>query len=183
MANYQREFLLEEYKTAWQTIMNIDERRAKFMKYYSFIFLGIMSVVLTHFQKLQDDVGLWGRIGMTSLLGCGVVVGVAVMMVLRSERDANIRYRKKVNLVREAFLKLMAPEDPADVNVIAKYLEHKDLGIKTFDGVHQPAGLGRTLKPVFFFIVVQICCLCAAGAYVWCVPEASVLRAGTPGSP
>ena len=158
-------FLLEEYKTAWQMILNIDERRGKFVRYYSFIFLGVFSLSVNLLKNVGSSNPLLfpQAIMITGLLTSAIVVGAVVMRLLYAERNANIRYRKKVNLIREILLKNSKNTDVTD------YLTYKELGIKTFTKDEQPKGLGGTLRAMFFWIAVEIAGLLSGIVYVWII--------------
>ena len=66
--------------------------------------------------------------------------------MLRSERDANLRYRRKINYIRGVFLEGRKEES------ITKYLiEHRALGTPT-PRTEDLSKTGRTLKLVFWFL-------------------------------
>lgn len=155
-----RDLLIEEYKTAWQMILNIDERRGKFIHYFSFVFIGVIGVVV----NLLKDINLFDEVStlcssqvvmVNVLFFVATIVGLTVIYMLIAERAANIRYRKKVNLMRE----LLTENTDLSGN---KYLEHKwseDLGIITLS--IRPRGVGKTLCGAFWLIVIEMFCLLA----------------------
>lgn len=163
-----RDLLIEEYKTAWQMILNIDERRGKFIHYFSFVFIGVIGVVV----NLLKDINLFDEVStlcpsqvvmVNVLLFVATIVGLTVIYMLIAERAANIRYRKKVNLMRELLYK--ATDIPKDEYLDRNRKDSVDLGIKTFHNDKQPKGIGKTLRGGFGFVIIVIACF-AAGLYL-----------------
>jgi len=89
------------------------------------------------------------KIIITVILIMTVVIALLFLKVLKSERDANIRYRTRINYIRGIFL-----SDCNDQKIL-DYLSRKDLGNLT-DKDRQPSGLGRTLTGVFWYFGVSI---------------------------
>jgi len=152
-----RQFLIEEYKSAWQMILNIDERRGKFIHYYSFVFIGVIGVVVNFFKGIDffGEVNtLYRSRALTAsiLLFGTVIAGMIVVYMLITERAANIRYRKKVNLIRGLLLE--KTDVPKDKYLEAKY--SKALGIISLESEGQPKSVGRTLKGVLWFVGAEI---------------------------
>jgi hypothetical protein len=74
--------------------------------------------------------------------GVATIATLAILWMVMSERDANLRYRRKVDHIRGIFLHASA--NP----MIKDYLMRAaELGTPTQSG-EQPSGLGRTLKGV-----------------------------------
>jgi len=159
-----RDFLLEEYKASWKMILAIDERRGKFVQYYS----AVVIAVLAFCANLLKDKNLFDKAcpldsSTVRIINClallTIVAGFAVIWMLIAERCANIRYRKKVNLIRELILE--GTDFSGD-----KYLgneAYEDLGVKKFSGKPciQPKCIGKTLKGVFAFILIEMVFLLA----------------------
>jgi len=158
--DHEKEFLLAEYEQAWAMILNIDERRFKFVEYYSAIFAGVVAVA-SNFVVGQGRVTFASVAIVTVLFAMAVVIGYSFIHMMNSERKANVRYRKKVNLVRGLML-----GDTADPK-ISEYLTHKDLGIKTLNDPDQPSGIGSTLKGVLGFLYLEIGVLVVGLAATW----------------
>jgi hypothetical protein len=160
MRDHEKEFLLAEYEQAWSMILNIDERRFKFVEYYSAIFAGVVAVA-ANFAIGQPMITEATAAVVTVLFVMAVAIGGSFLAMMRSERRANVRYRKKVNLIRGLMLGETA--DPA----IREYLTHKDLGIKLFTDPEQPGGIGSTLRSVVVFLGLEIGVLVAGIVAVW----------------
>ncbi len=159
MEDREREFLLKEFDQAWSMILAIDERRFKFIEYYSAIFAGVVAVAAS-FVANSEKVSAVSAAVVTILFAMVVIIGFSFLHMLSAERRANIRYRKKVNLIRG--LMLGEAVDPK----IREYLSHKELGIKTLeDG--QPVGIGSTLRGVLGFLYLEIAVLVVGIAAVW----------------
>ncbi len=159
MTASEEQFLIVEYQQAWQVISAVDERRVKILQSFSTLVVAAIGAV----GFLISDKGplpLSRAFEASGILAFTLLIGVAAMTILCAERKANIRYRKKVNLIRHAFLG--ASTDP----VIQAYLTRKDLGIKV-PGDAEPEGLGSTLRRIFLFIGVELVGLVIALVYVW----------------
>ena len=90
MSPEQKDYLLSENNNAWNMIHNIDERRAKFFQYFQALF----GILITAFFKFHYE----------ELLIINLIIGIGIILMLKSERRANITYRKKINFIREIFL-------------------------------------------------------------------------------
>ena len=161
MTQDEREFLIAEYEQAWTMILNIDERRFKFVEYFAAIFTGILAISAS-LVTWHDDLDVAVAVPVTTLLAVGVFVGFTFRWMLKSERAANVRYRKKINLIRGVLL--TSVDDPG----IEDYLSHKELGILTAADP-QPGGTGSTLVGVFRFLNVEICVMALAIPALWMV--------------
>ncbi len=160
------DFLIEEYKTAWQMILNIDERRGKFIQYYSFVFIGVIGLVITllkdmNLLKNTNPLLLSREIAAIVLLLVTAIAGIAIIYMLWAERKSNVRYRKKVNIIRGI---LLAKSKNAD---IIKYLKHKELGIKTAQDNESIKPVGSTLTRIFLFIGIEIAILLGGVLFLW----------------
>jgi hypothetical protein len=154
-------FLLAEFTTAWDMVLAIDNRRSVFARYYTVLFVGVVAVISSFFLRLSS-VDLLVCVGATLMLAFTIVAGVTVRKILESERGANIRYRRKVNLIREMFL-----AESKNPN-IRKYLSHKELGILLLSQEKlQPEGVGRTLKFIYRAILMQQIALGLIDVAIW----------------
>jgi len=159
-------FLLEEYKTSWQQIFNIDKRRITYIKYYSVIFFAtagfITHVVYEGYLEIADSVAI------TIPLIIAIFVGVAICYVLWCERWAKVRYMKKINLIRETFLTNLGQSDKQAA--IDEYLTHKELGIKILtDEEKPPKGIEKTLIGIFTILALEIIALVIFIILIWLV--------------
>lgn len=148
-------------------ILNIDERRGKFLQFFSFIFVGVLSIFVT----LMNNTGvpcLSEAIFFTVLLFSTFLTGLAFMWALCSERKANIRYRKWINLIREIFLGTVENPKTSEEFIdseLRKYLTMKDWGIKTSgDNIDK---IGGTLTGIFICMAIELLTLQAAIVYIW----------------
>ena len=160
MQESERDFLLAEYEQAWTMVQLIDERRFKFVEYYTAVFTVIVafaSVLVTW----RGTIDLAVAIPLTVLLGLGALFGLTFRKMMLSERQGNVRYRRKINLLRAVFLE--RSDDP----VIAEYLTHKDIGI-LLPSDPQPIGIGSTLTWVMRFMALETATLgmCIAGVWI-----------------
>jgi len=150
-----KNFLTTEFEKAWDMIFLIDNRRFKIIQYYSFIVVGVLTLatkfIIDQRPGNGGDAGieLFLYLLITILLLVTIAIGLTFRKVLQSERDANVRYRKKINLIRGLFLL------DSESDQIAEYLKHPEWGIKTARD-EQPSGMGTTLKGVYHFISIGI---------------------------
>lgn len=160
MKEHEREFLIAEYEQAWAMILNIDERRFKFVEYYSAVFTAIIAVgtgVIVQRGGIDADIAT----ALSVLLAVGAMVGQTFRGMLRSERAANLRYRKKINLLRTVFL------GDSDHGAIQDFVNnHKEIGILLADDA-QPSGTGSTLPNVFRFLTLETAVLVLAIPLLW----------------
>ena len=141
MTDEERTFLIAEYEASWDTIQNIDERRGTFTSYYAILFSGVLSVIAAILAK-DTSPNMQTRWGLILVLVSAIVAGIAVVGVLRSERRANVDYRRRVNRIRALFLASSAEAG------IQQYFQ--------IEQTHDPKGIGRTLKWIFSMIAVQM---------------------------
>jgi len=158
LEQHEQAFLLAEFEQAWAQVLNIDERRLKFVEYYSAIVAAILAVAanLAVDRELTVPIGLL----VTALLTAGVLIGAAFVFMILSERAANRRYREKINLIRGLFL--TESTHPG----MTEYLARKDLGVKTGADA-QPDRLGRTLKGVLVFMGLEIALVVVVAIATW----------------
>ena len=142
-------FLLAEFKKAWDMVFLLDERRIKILHFYSAVFAAIAAFV----AKIYVDDPAEAVVPAVVALSAGALIGIAILFVLDAERKANIRYRRKINLIRGLFLEY------TDNPHIGKYLEHRKLGIKTHRDPEQPQGWGSTLTRVLVIVILEIAAL------------------------
>jgi hypothetical protein len=141
------EFLRAEYETAWAHIREIDNRRLRFAEFYislNAVLSTAITAVITHAN------GPLLTFGNVTLIFVGAVIaisaGIAILGMLRSERQANIRFRRRVNYIRGFFL-----ENTSDIK-IEEYLRlHAELNTPT-DKTENLSRHGTTLKYVFRLI-------------------------------
>ena len=156
-------FILAEFETAWKMVLAIDERRFVIIRFYSLLFAAIMSVVATILVTNGEHNYKGLSLACVGVLFTGVIIGILVIYMLRSERRANIRYRKKINFIRELLL-----AESSNSNIV-KYLKEKSIGIKLYSSDPQPKGLGSTLSKVIPIICIEIALLLAAIIFIFCV--------------
>ena len=160
MQEHERDFLIAEYEQAWAMILNIDERRLKFVEYYSGLFTAVIAVgaTLITWRGLIDIV-VAGPL--TVLLLVAVLVGITCSKMIESERSANLRYRRKINLLRGVFL-----EKSADESIQDYVRNHDELGILTpnLHPTKQPTGTGSTLPAVLLALKIEV------GVMVFAIP-------------
>lgn len=163
MDDDERAFLIAEFEQAWAMVLSIDDRRFRFVEYYSAVFTAILTAA-SALVSWHGTVDASTATPLSALLLIGVLVGLTFVGMLKSERTANIRYRKKINLLREMFLKDSGAELIQDYVV-----NHEDLGIKLFTDKEQPSGVGSTLTGVFRFLYIEIGVLVVAVPALWLV--------------
>ena len=139
MDSNQKDFFIAEFNKAWDMVLAIDSRRGTFSRYFNILFLAVLAVstnILVNIEKLN----IITCVGMTLVFAFTCLAGNSTKSILESERAANIRYRKKVNLIREVFI------GKSEEEIIKWYLSHKEIGIKLLSQESdQPEGIGRTL--------------------------------------
>ena len=141
--------LLMESETSWQQLFNIDNRRGAYFLCFAttFFLVGASAVALL---ALAPRVTPGLALAATIVLASHIAFGHYLIGVYESERAANVRYRKKINLIREILLS-KAPEAE-----IQDYLNKKEIGIKTFTGSgNEIEKLGGTLTQMYALIKAQ----------------------------
>lgn len=143
----EKDFLIAEYNASWTTIQNIDNRRGSFVRIFTLICIGVYSIVAGisnagHLETIETKYFI-SLLLIPSTLGAILFVGV-----LMSERSANIRYRKRVNNIREMLLTNSKNE------AVSEYLVGE---------THNPKGIGKTLKLIttalYLFAIVNLAIL------------------------
>jgi hypothetical protein len=141
------EFLRAEYEAAWAHIRDIDDRCLKFTEFYISLNAILATVIVAIITRGKGSVFTFGNF--TLVLIGGVIAasaGITILGMLQSERQANIRFRRRANYIRGMFL-----EGSAD-DRIKKYLEkHMELNTPT-DKTENINARGSTLKWVHRFI-------------------------------
>lgn len=161
MDSNHKDFLIAEFNKAWDMVLAIDSRRGIFSRYYNILFLAVLAVSTNILVKI-DEINIATCIGLSLVFMFTYLAGSITKGILESERSANIRYRKKINLIREIFLS--SSEDEA----IKEYLSHSELGIKILSQESdQPEGAGRTLVGIYRLIRIQKTVLVMCGIGVW----------------
>jgi len=158
----EEQFLIAEYNHCWMIINAIDERRGKFLQSITTIVVAAIGAVGFLISE-SGPLSLSRTIEASAVLVLTFVGVLSVFSILRAERDANIRRRKWVNLIREILLAETAEQSIKD------YLtkpENKELGIKR-PGDGDPHDLGSTLSVMFYFLTFELLGLVVALIYVW----------------
>jgi len=138
-------FFLADFETAFEFIKAIDDRRLRFVEFIITINVLLAGGVIG-LAKIDDEFTLSDSL--TGLASSAILTACTALIIsmLRSERDANLRYRRKINFIRGVFLEHLKDEQ------ITKYLmEHRKLGTPT-SGTEDLRKTGRTLKLVFWFL-------------------------------
>jgi hypothetical protein len=154
------DFLISEFENAWRQVMNIDNRRATFLHFYFLVFLGVLALIGSLWSK-HNAFTPTNLILASAGLVLLIFVGETIMRVLISERDANVRYRNKINLIRGIFL-----SDVTDKEIKA-YLSRKDLGIKTSADEASIEKTGGTLTIIFRMLRILRWVLVAGIVLLW----------------
>lgn len=150
LTHKEEKFLYLEFEKAWDMVFLLDERRVKIVQFYSVIFaaiIGFVANLVVNYLKNSDGFSLYVGI---AVLSAGLLIGFSSILFLASERESNIRYRKKINLIRGIFL------ENSNCDLVKDYLSHKKLGIKTLKDADQPEGLGQTLSKVVWIVYIEI---------------------------
>lgn len=142
MNEQESTFLLSEFEQAWSQVLNTEQRRLKLV-------VGVyVALTLSVIANLSVLVSAAGRIGPAPAIAATAVTllawagAIAFLRILVAERAVNVRYRRKINLIRGILL------GPSTDEQIVDYLTgHKDLGILTAQDP-QPGTLGSTLRSI-----------------------------------
>lgn len=99
------EFLRAEYDTAWSHIRGIDDRRLKFVEFYISLNAALATVIAAIVIRSKGSMFTFGNFALV-LIGGAIVVsaGFTLLGMMRSERLANVRFRRRVNYIRGVFL-------------------------------------------------------------------------------
>jgi hypothetical protein len=147
MEHSAEEFLRAEYDAAWAHIRGIDDRRLKFVEFYISLNAALATVIAAVVSRSKGSVFTFGNF-MLVFIG-GIIIagaGITILGMLWSERQANIRFRRRANYIRGIFL-----EESSD-GKIRKYLDsHRELNTPT-DKTENIHDRGSTLKWVFRLI-------------------------------
>lgn len=165
METHEKDFLIAEYNKSWDMVLAIDSRRGVFSRYYNILFLSVLAVsVNIALNYAQWDLKI--TLGLSLLCLFTILAGIVTKGILESERAGNVRYRKKINLIREVLLSNSKNES------IQEYLTHTELGIKLLSQeLEQPQGVGRTLIGIYRLILVQqvvmVLCIISVWGYLY----------------
>jgi len=146
MNENERNFLISEFETSWQMILAFDKRR--FLTIYSYTVLLILLTTVIFFSKSNTLT--------ITLAIIGEVAGFTYVMILKRERDANERYRNKINALRKIFLANSENEG------IQEYLSHSEYGIIVGGGQIVPFRfrdifkLSKTLHAVYLLLFLEM---------------------------
>jgi len=161
MKEYSKDLLIAEFESSWQQLFNIDTRRGVFFNYFNVAFFGVLTFTAGVWAKGTQP-SMLTAVALSATFVLLAFMARAVKSILESERAANVRYRKKINLIREMFL--AEDDDPR----IQMYLKQKDIGIKIFSGEgNEIDKVGGTLKPIYFMIHLQQGALAVLAALIW----------------
>lgn len=96
------EFLLSEFRTAWSMLEAIDNRRGIYFNYYNVAFFSVTAFLANLLNTKQQSIFAL----IISFLICisFVFAGYKIINALKFENKASIRYRNKMNIIREIFL-------------------------------------------------------------------------------
>lgn len=156
-----KELLLLEFETSWQQVFSIDNRRGIFFNYFNVAFFGVLTFTASVWSKAGAPT-LPAALALTATFILLIFMSRAVIEILESERDANVRYRKKINLIREMLLSHLP-----DLK-IKYYLEQKQIGVKTFTSEKDAIDpVGRTLKGIYFLLRLQQAALATFVVLIW----------------
>jgi hypothetical protein len=161
MTPEESQFLLAEFNQSWSFVGAIDERRGKFLQSITAVVIAAIGAVGFLISSEKGPLPLNRTIEAVALIAVTLVGCISVVAMLLAERDANVRYRKKANLIRQRFLGASASPGVQD------YLTgHKSLGILLPGDPQEPRGVGSTLSAMLFFIALQLIGLLCALVYV-----------------
>ena len=163
MKEESKELLIKEFETSWQQLFNIDNRRGVFFNYFNLAFFAVLTFSIEMWVGV-DSLNLSTALTVSGIYGFLIIMSNAVVKILESERAANVRYRKKINLIREIILS--NDDDPQ----ISMYLERKEIGIKTFSSEgDQIDKIGGTLLPIYFLLKLERIALGILIGLIWVV--------------
>lgn len=161
MKETSKDLLVVEFEYSWQQVFNIDTRRGVFFNYFNVAFFIVLTFTANVWTKANQP-ALLTAVALSATFVLLAFMARAIKAVLESERAANVRYRKKINLIREMFL--AEDDDPK----IQMYLKQKEIGIKTFSGEGNAIdGVGGTLRPIYFMLHLQQVALGILAALIW----------------
>ena len=153
------QFLIAEYNQCWQMIGAIDERRGKFLQ--SITTLVVAAVGAVGFLLDGKSLSYTKAWEASAVVVMTLLAMLFIVQILQAEREANVRRRKWVNVIRETILK--DSSNPA----VETYLNaHKDLGVK-ISSDPEPRGIGSTLGKMFILLGVEALILLGALVYIW----------------
>jgi len=155
------QFLLAEYSQAWQQINAIDERRGKFLQSLTTVVIATIGAIGFLITGQAGELPLHRTIEAVALIAVTLVGCLSVTFILLAEREANVRYRKKGNVIRQLLLGNAA--SPAIQDYLKSY---KHLGVLLPGDAQEPKGVGSTLSAMLIFVALQLLGLVGALIYV-----------------
>jgi hypothetical protein len=164
MTKEEIDFLLAEFNSAWNMVRELDNRRGDFLKYYTGIVTAALAIPLGVIAASKAN-DLYVCLGSSVLLIFTLLAGQTIRYVLESERRANIRYRQKLNLIRELFIS--SSVSPEIVRYRGDISHRKGLGTLLFSDPEQPKGSGETLPNIYTLIRLQQLAILLALLAIW----------------
>src|SRR5690606_32184243 len=156
------QFMLSEFQSAWNMLEALDNRRGTYFNYYMVAFSAAMGFSLNSIKEGTQE--KFTLILILILCLAISIAGIFLISALVSENKANVRYRNKINYIRELFL------DHNDSEEIKKYIRlEKHMGTKLFS--YDPTGLcdiGNTLKMFIAIILVEVLASVVIGSVILC---------------
>ncbi len=126
----------------------IDDRRLKFVEFYISLNAALAAVIATIVTRSKNSMFTFGNFALVFIGGIIVVSGgLTILSMLRSERQANIRYRRRVNYIRGVFL-----EESADSRIQEYLNRYTELNTPT-DKTENFGTWGATLTGVRHLIL------------------------------
>jgi hypothetical protein len=116
------EFLRAEYDAAWAHIRDIDDRRLKFVEFFISLNAVLATVIAAIVTRRKGSMFTYGNFALI-LVGGTVIVssGLTILSMIRSERLANVRFRRRVNYIRGIFLE--KSKDDSIQEYLSRYAE------------------------------------------------------------
>lgn len=161
MTPEEHQFLLAEFNQAWLLVNAIDERRGKFLQSVTAMVIATVGAVGFLISGDKPALPLNRTVEACALVAVTILACLWVMAILLSERAANVRYRKKANVIRSLFLAR------SPIPAVQDYLTcNKDLGVLIPGDTQEPKGVGNTLFAMFVFLALQVLGLFLTLGYV-----------------
>lgn len=126
MDEVSKEFLLEEYKAAWEMVKYLSQQRDKWMKYYFTIIAAVFSYIgvtlkLSYDKSLEKNPCLYKKslldilqqifqndyiasIPIIFLLSLLVIIGITTFLTTLQWRKQSTEYYRTLNLIRSTFI-------------------------------------------------------------------------------
>ena len=162
MKEAEGRFLLAEFAQCWTLIVGIDERRAKFLQTITTVVIAAVGAVGFLIGQDKGALPLHRAVEATALLSFTLVGCLVMLRILLAEREANIRYRKKANVLRHLLL-----ADAPSPSVLDYLSNHKELGVLIPGDKGEPVGVGSTLLWILVLLAAELLGILATVWYVW----------------